>query len=136
MIRNLLLTCLAASFALVSLAYAQFERGPRYDSHDVSLLLDRVHSDLNHAYANWRFSENDRERLNHAEKELREFAKDWNKREFDKDQLDDAIESVQHVLDHNKLSFADRDTISADVSQLRRMREAYDRHEIGGIEHR
>ena len=135
MIRNLLLTCLAASLALVSLAYAQFERGPRYDPHDVSLLVDRVHSDLNHAYANWRFSNDDRERLNNAEKELREFAKDWDHRKFDKDKLDGAIQSIQHVLDRNKLPLDDRDAISADVSQLRSMREAYDRHEIGGIEH-
>ncbi len=135
MIRYFVCPLLASLLMAGSLAYAQFESGPRYDAHSVSLLVERVHSDLNHAYSNWRFSEDDRERLNRAEKDLREFAKDWEHRDFDKDKLDDAIESIQHVLDHNKLPLADRDAISADVSQLRKMREAYDRHEIGGVEH-
>jgi hypothetical protein len=33
-------------------------------------------------------------------------------------------------LDNNKLREDDRDALSDDVNQLRRMREAHDRHEI------
>ena len=129
--------CNAAVTALIlmgcfSLAHAQFNDPHRYDAHSVSVLVDRVHSDLNHAYGGWHFSNDDRERLNHAEKELREFSRKWSDGKFDKGQLDDAIGSIQGVLDHNKLPQQDRDAISDDVAQLRRMREAYDRHEIGG----
>ena len=42
------------------------------------------------------------------------------------------ISSIQHVLDNNKLPADARDSISKDLDQLRSMREAYDRHEIGG----
>ena len=49
-----------------------------------------------------------------------------------KDELDDAIASVLHVLDNNHLPDSDRDSLSSDINQLRRMREAYDRHEIRG----
>jgi hypothetical protein len=112
-------------------AYAQFDGVPRYDAHSVSALVDRVHSDLDHAYGVFHFSSGDRGRLNHAEKGLREFAQKWADGRFDKGMLDDSISSIQHVLDNNKLPPRDRDALSDDVSQLRNMREAYDRHEIG-----
>ncbi len=127
------LSAVAASILLACspLALAQFGGGPRYDPASVSSLVDRVHSDLDHAYGVFRFPKDDRNRLNHAEKELREFAQKWNGRKFDKGELDDAIGSIQGVLDHNKLPPDDRNALSDDVSQLRDMRQAYDRHEIG-----
>lgn len=109
---------------------AQFDGGARYNAHSVSALVDRVHTDLDHAYRVKHFSNDDRERLNHAEKELREFAQTWDKGKFDVGRLDDAIGSVQHVLDNNKLPEGERAPLSDDVTQLRRMREAYKNHDI------
>jgi hypothetical protein len=71
------------------------------------------------------------DRLNNVEKQLREFAQKWSKAKFDKGELDDAIGAIQHVLDNNRLPAENRDALSDDVTQLRRKREAYDRHEIG-----
>ena len=118
-------------FACGPVAHAQFEGGPRYDAHSVSALVNRVHTDLDHAYGMWHFSNDDRERLNHAEKELREFAQSWDKGKFDVGRLDGAIGTIQHVLDNNKLPESDRATLSDDVTQLHRMREAYKNHDIG-----
>ncbi len=130
--RNLIAALAASIFLMLPpLARAQFEGGPRYDARAVSALVDRVHSDLDHAYGVFHFSNDDRERLNHAEKQLREFARKWDGHKFDKSALDESISSIQHVLDNNKLPQRDRDAISDDVAQLRNMREAYDRHEIG-----
>jgi hypothetical protein len=113
-------------------ARAQFGPENRYSPTEVSALVDRVHQDLNHAYGVRKFSDSDRDRLNKAEKELREFAQKWTQAKFDKDDLDDAIGAIQHVLDDNhKLPTDARDSLSDDVARLRRMREAYDRHEIG-----
>jgi hypothetical protein len=111
---------------------AQFGPEAKYQPSEVTALVDRVHGDLNHAYSVYKFSGDDRERLNKAEKESRDFAQKWAKGKFDKDQLDDVISSIQHVLDKNKLPADTRDAISSDVTQLRNMREAYDHHEIGG----
>ena len=111
--------------------HAQFEGGARYDAHSVTALVDRVHMDLDHAYGVWHFSNDEREHLNRAEKELREFAQTWDKGKFDIGRLDNAIGSIQHVLDSNKLPESDRVALSDDVTQLRRMREAYKNHEIG-----
>ena len=109
---------------------AQAQPG-RYDAPSVSALVDRVHVDLDNAYNAWHLKHSDRDRLNHAEKELRDFAQKWNRRKFDKGELDDAIAAIQHVLDNNHMNGRERDALSDDVSQLRGMREAYDRHELG-----
>ena len=122
----------ATLLAAATLANAQFDSGVKYDAGSVSALVDRVHSDLDHAYGQWHFSRGDRDRLNHAEKELREFAQTWQNGKFDKGELDGAIGKVQHVLDSNKMPQRERDVLSEDLSQLRKMREAYDRHEIEG----
>jgi hypothetical protein len=114
-----------------SVAHAQFDGGPRYDAHSITVLVDRVHSDLDHAYTVWHFSNDDHDRLHHAEKELREFAQTWDKGKFDVGRLDDAINSIQQVLDKNKIPGKDRSDLSDDVTQLHRMREAYKNHEIG-----
>jgi hypothetical protein len=119
-----------AALAAPAIVNAQFEPEPKYDAAAVTALVDRVHSDLNHAYGVFHFSGGDRDRLNHAEKELREFAEKWDHGKFDKGQLNDAIDSVQHVLDGNRMPSEDREAISGDITQLRRMREAYERHQI------
>ncbi len=129
--RRLVYICLLAA-TLALFAHAQYgPPGGPYHPDRVDALVDRVHEDLNHGYRVWRLSGGDRDRLNHAEHELREFAKDWRHGKFNKGKLDDAIAAVQHVLDNNHLTGRERDVLWEDVTALRRMREAYDRHEIG-----
>jgi hypothetical protein len=117
---------------LTGTSRAQFGPETKYDPSEVTALIDQVHTDLNHAYGVFHFSSDDRERLNRAEKDSRDFAQKWAKGKFDKDQLDGVISSIQHVLDNNKLPVDARDSISKDLTQLRNMRTAYDHHEIGG----
>jgi len=126
----LLSTALLVSF--FTCAQAQFRNEERYRPEAVSRLVDRVHDDLNRGYEKWHLSGDDRGRLNGAEKRLREFASKWQGGKFDKGDLDDAIASIQHVLDNNHLSGPERDRLNDDVGELRAMRQAYDRHEIGG----
>ena len=130
--KHLFAVALVAGILLTGISRAQFGPEPKYEPSDVTALVDRVHTDLNHAYSVFHFSGEERERLNKAEKESREFAQKWARGKFDKDQLDGVISSIQHALDNNKMPEDARDAISRDVAQLRNMREAYDRHEIGG----
>jgi hypothetical protein len=120
-----------ALLACAPLAQAQFGAGNRYSPSQVSALIDRVHEDLNHAYGEWHFSDADRDRLSKAEKQLREFSQKWSHAKFDKGELNDAIDSIQHVLDNNQMPTSSRDALSEDIARLRQMREAYDHHEIG-----
>jgi hypothetical protein len=120
----------AAATTFVQLAHSQFDAESRYSPNQVSALVDRVHQDLNHAYGVRHFSEADRDRLNNAEKQLREFAQKWSKLKFDRAELDSAIGAMQHVLDENRLPAESRDALSDDMSRLRQMRDAYDHHDI------
>ena len=129
-----LFSALLAVFALAVLseaARAQFRPQGRYRPDAVSALARRVHEDLDRGYRKWRLSNGDVDRLTRAEYQLREFAGRWRDGRFDKRKLDDSIAAVQHVIDNNRLRGPERDALWNDVEQLRRMREAYDRHEIG-----
>jgi len=129
-----LLCVLLGSVTLVSVTgIAQAQYGPqgRYRPEAVSALIGRVHEDLNRGFAVWHLHGGDRGRLVHAERQLREFAEYWRHGRFDRPNLTGAIRAVQRVIDDNHLSGRERDALWNDVEELRRLREAYDRHEIG-----
>jgi hypothetical protein len=130
-IKGFALTAIAG-LALVGSAAAQYGRpGGPWQPDSVTAIVDRVHEDLNRGYEVWHLRGGDRDRLNNAERQLRSFEQDWRRGKFDKGDLDSSISAIQHVLDNNRLSGRERDQLWGDVDQLRHMREAYDRHEIG-----
>jgi hypothetical protein len=115
-----------------AVAQAQWGRpGGPWQPDSVSALIDHVHDDLNRGYNVWHLSHGDRDRLDHAEHQLRDFARKWREGRFDHGQLDGAIGNIQRILDRNHLRGGERDALWAEVSRLREMRAAYDRHEIG-----
>ncbi len=126
----LLFSALLTTF--VAAAYAQYgpPHGPYYPDR-VSALVERVHLDLNRGYSHWNLSKGDQKRLNKAEDRLRDFARDWHHAKFNRGALDASISDIQQVVEKNHLRGRERDALWNDVEQLRRMREAYDRHEIG-----
>ncbi len=124
-------SCVVFLTALAATGQAQFGPEGRYRPEAVSALIGRVHEDLDRGYAVWHLHGGDRARLTHAERQLRNFAEHWQHRRFDKANLDGAIGSIQHVIDDNHLAGRERDALWRDVEELRHMREAYDRHEIG-----
>ncbi len=111
---------LGAFLTVVSMACAQYgpANGP-YRPDAVSALVERVHVDLNQGYRVWNLSGGDRNRLTHAEHQLRDFMADWRRGRFDKGDLDSSIAAVQHVLDNNHLNGRERDELWRDVEQLR-----------------
>ena len=82
--RKHLFAGVAALLALGSLAQAQYGPGGIYHPRSVSAIIDRVHADLNRGYRGWHISHGDRKRLDHAEHNLRDFAKKWYRGRFDK----------------------------------------------------
>jgi hypothetical protein len=128
-VKGALLTGALVMFGI--LANAQYGREGMYGAQSVSALVNQVHADLNRSYEGWRFTSGDRNRLDHAEHELRDFANKWYRGRFDKDELDESIESIQHVVDNNHMPPRDRDVLYEDLARLRGMREAYNRHNIG-----
>jgi hypothetical protein len=134
--RQLLLATALVSMAFVTcgtLAQAQERWWGAWPPDRVSGLVRHVHEDLNRGYhSGWRFNDHDRGRLNHAEGRLHEFAEKWHDQgRFDLHDLDHAIGDIQHVVDDNHMSGGERDALWHDLEDLRHMRDAYERHEIG-----
>jgi hypothetical protein len=114
-------------------AVGRAQSGPegRYRPEAVAAIIDHVHQDLNRGYAVWQLGKGDRDRLTHAERQLRDFANHWQHGKFDKSNLEGAVADIQKVIDENHLSGRERDALGNDIQELRQMREAYERHEIG-----
>jgi len=112
-------------------AQAQFGPEGRYRPEKVTALIDHVHDDLNHGYTAWKLHPKDRERMDTAEHQLREFAEHWQHGAFDRGKLSSAIGAIQKVVEENRISGHERDDLWRDLDELRRMRDAFDHHEIG-----
>jgi hypothetical protein len=91
------------------------------DWGDIRGLVDRTQADLR-AAGDIQHGEKERERYKHAQKALSTFDRHLAKGKFDKDKLDDAIENIQSVLDHNTLQASSRDALVRDVADLRAAR--------------
>jgi hypothetical protein len=128
--RNLAFAAAFTVFGVIGLAQYGPQGGPYYPEK-VDALIDQVQQDLNHGYSVWKLPGDDHKRLNKASEQLRDFAKQWHKGKFDKGSLNDSINAVQKILNDNHLSGSERDALWNDTEELRKMREAYDRHEIG-----
>jgi hypothetical protein len=90
-------------------------------------LVQRVQTDLTAVRDTGTHKGKDRERLDTALKHLSDLDRTLTKDKFSKGRLDEAIEDVQHVIDHNTLESRDRDTLLADVRTLRELRLAHER---------
>ena len=67
------------------------------------------------------------ERYENAIRHLSQFGERLHERgQFDKDRLDEAIEDVQNVADHNPMREGARATLRRDADQLRMLRQHYD----------
>jgi len=73
------------------------------------------------------YSGKERERYDNALRHVSQFAARLQEGRFDKDKLDEAIGDVQNVIDNNRMGERPRRILLRDVSELRRLRENYDR---------
>jgi len=75
------------------------------------------------------FSGKERERYDNAMRHLSQFEERLHDRgSFDKDKLDQAIDDVHNVVDHNPMDGRARDLLRRDLSELRRLRQHFDEH--------
>jgi hypothetical protein len=100
---------------------AEAQRG-RYG--DVRALVGRVQEDLRRALgmASPRSHNKDYQRVDNAQRHLSQFDRALSKGKWDSGKLDAAISDVQSVADHNTLTPQDRDSLNADLHDLRSAR--------------
>lgn len=86
-------------------------------------LVARVQADLERSAEFVRRNEKERERYHNVQHKLSDFDKELRAGHFDKGKLDDAIDDLKNVVKNNTLESRDRDTLAADLSDLRTLRD-------------
>jgi hypothetical protein len=92
-------------------------------SLDVRITLDRTQSDLRRAQDFERQHGKETVRYDNVQKHLSDFDRDFTRGHFDKGRLNTAIDDLKNVVDHNTLDPQDRDALTADLRDLRVLRE-------------
>jgi uncharacterized membrane protein YccC len=113
-------------FALATLialsAIPAFPQGRRYDrARD---FVSRVQKNLRRAERFTPPNEKEKERYHNAQQHLSEFDRKLSEGQFDKDKLDEAIDDVKNVVEHNTLSSENRDVLTRDLQELRDLRRS------------
>jgi hypothetical protein len=96
----------------------------RYDA--ARDLVARTQEDLRRAADFTSVKKDERERIVNTQKHLSDFDRGLTRHKFDKDKLNDAIEDLKNVVEHNTLGGEDRDALTRDLGDLRAMRARHD----------
>lgn len=116
--------CVALSVSLLGLAGLPAQAQGRYE--EARSLVMRTQEDLKRAEGFIREKKDERERVENALRRLSDFDRSLSKNKFDKDRLNEAIEDLKNLIDHNTLSVEDRDALRQDLQDLRALRARYD----------
>ena len=131
--RHLILRSLAGAgvllFGLAANAQ-QYPPRPAYqyqqESRDPNVMFDRIQRNLDRVLANAFPFSADRARITRAREEITEVQRAWNDGNLDRRALNDAIGSLQRVLEMNRLSDRNHDVVSFDLERLREFRNSQD----------
>lgn len=93
-----------------------------HDYGNVRDVVQRTQDDLDHVRGQGARNDKERERVDNARKHLSDFDRNLSKNKFAKDRLDSAIDDVKNVLENNTLEASDRDALTTDLTDLRRIR--------------
>ena len=127
--RHLLIKTLAGSGLLFMTltASAQYPQEPRYptqdqrEAQDHNRLFDRIRMDLDHAHEGTLPFTTDRNRVNMAQTQINECQREINMGQYDRRVFDQAVSSMQRVVDLNRLSDQSRSYLSDDIRELSRL---------------
>lgn len=86
-------------------------------------LVGRVQEDLRRAADFTATKPKERDRYRDVQRKLSEFDRDLSHGHFDKGKLDGAIDELRDVMRSNTLESHDRDTLAADLSDLRTLKD-------------
>jgi hypothetical protein len=100
---------------------------PSHRIDDARDVVDRTLSDLRRATEFERRKGKEISRYENAERHLSDFDKEITKGHFDKGKLDEAIDDVKNVVEHNTLDPDARDALNADLRDLRAVRAEHDK---------
>jgi hypothetical protein len=128
---NRILFALAiTSTMLTASAFGQYDRpyGDRDYARQDRSLFDRARMDLDRASSYPYASRNDRKRFDDARVKLFAFESRFDQGRYDKHDLSEAIDHIQHVVDSNSLDPRDRGALEDDLRRMRDYREFRNHH--------
>jgi hypothetical protein len=117
---NTLLCSIALLFGASSFVLAQ-------GSGDLRGLIDRTQADLHRAADFELHAHKQIDRYQSAETRLSDFDRDYTRGHFDKGKLDNSIDAVKSVVDHNTLNPDLRDALETDLRDLRMVRADHEK---------
>jgi hypothetical protein len=109
------------SFSLFAEAGAQLRSPDEFEN--LRAVVQRTQDDLGQVRGQGLRNDKERERIDNARKHLSDFDRNLNENKFDEDRLNSAIDDVKNVLGNNTLEARDRDALTKDLADLRRVRE-------------
>lgn len=92
------------------------------DYGDARSIVQRTQDDLAALRSQGPRNDKERERVDNARKHLSDFDRNLSQNKFDKGRLDSAIDDVKNVVENNTLEGRDRDALTTDLTELRRVR--------------
>jgi hypothetical protein len=111
---------LAVLCLTICLANVPVSAAPRDD--DARSLIQRVTDDLQRVRDMGNRNNKEKERINNALKHLSDFDRNWTRHNFNQGRLDSSIDDIKNVVKNNTLEPRDRDTLTADMRDLREFR--------------
>jgi len=90
-------------------------------------VIDRTQNDLRTAAEFEHHNGKQTGRYENAQRHLSDFDRDLTRGHFDRGRLNQAIDDVSDVVDHNTLDPSNRDALRHDLTDLRILREDHDR---------
>jgi hypothetical protein len=84
--------------------------------------VDQTQTDLRHAQEFERHHGKEVARYDNVQKHLSDFDRDFVRGHFDRGKLDNAIDDLKNVVEHNTLEAGDRDALISDLRNLRIIR--------------
>jgi hypothetical protein len=94
-----------------------YQRSDRYEERNE--MLNRVRTDLDNAEAHTIPFTGDRWRIDRAKDSMNEFQRDLNNGHYDRAALDRTIDSMQRVVDGNRLPYRWQQALNSDTNRLR-----------------
>ena len=119
-----LASCFLAAGMLIGGSSLALAAEHAHDYGEMRNLVDRVQGDLR-ASSDLQHGNRQDHRYKNAEDHLSDFDRSLAKGHFDKDRLDQAIDDIKNLTDHNTLQASSRDTLVHDLEDLRVARERH-----------
>jgi hypothetical protein len=103
-------------------------RGPAYNRRYAGTwameLWDHVRADLDRAAGD---AYGSRRHINHARKEVNDVERQLSRGRFDRDEMDEAIKGVQHVVNSDDIPEVDRSMLLEDLARMQEFRASANR---------